>query len=372
MKKLLALVITFSLMLVGSVHPSMAISGFFDEETDLEIASGFTSLSDPELLQYIEDSIYANLAGAFSSDDYVIEEVNTIYISNEYLEEHAFNSKTNVFFGYSLAELDARFIDTRYVFTLGNEGKTSVKAFEFITDDTYDQLFRNIAIGTGVILICITVSVVSAGLGAPTISAVFAASAKGATTLAIRGAAFGSISAGIVKGIETNNFDEAIKAAALGGSEGFKWGAIVGTVSGGATKLIRLRTTIPSPRESELEVLRRYKGVEQKSFIAGKEVPYATPGSTRPDVIRIFNGLPEYIEVKNYDLNSPMSKYSLSREVLRQITERSQNLPDGSLQRVVLDVRGRKISKDLIERVVQSLKDTCSSVYTDLPIDVLR
>ena len=48
-----------------------------------------------------------------------------------------------------------------------------------------------------------TVSVVSAGVGAPAISVVFAASAKTATTFALSSATFGGVSAAFVKGIET-------------------------------------------------------------------------------------------------------------------------------------------------------------------------
>lgn len=373
MKKFMSLILALCLLIGGNIHSSIAQNDFIDGLTDLDIASGFTSLSDPNLLQYIEDTTYSSLAGAFSSDDYIIKEVNAIYISNEYLEELEFNSKTNVFFGYSLTDLDERFVGTRYAFMLGSDGATTVEVLEFAKDETYNQILENVAIGTGAIVLCVTVSVVSAGLGAPAaVSAVFAASAKVATTFAIKGAAFGGITAGIVKGIETNNFDEAVKAAALAGSEGFKWGAITGAVSGGVKELNRIRTTIPSPRASELKVLKQYKGTEQVSYLNGKEVPYATPGSTRPDVVRKVGDLTEFIEVKNYDLSAPTNRKSLVNEVYRQVTDRAQNLPKGSLQRVVLDVQGRQYPKTLVDDVVQSLKNACSSVYSDLPIDVIR
>lgn len=373
MKKLTSLILALCLLIGGNIHPSIAQNDLTDGKTDLDVASGFASLSDPNLLQYIEDSTYSSLASSFSSDDYIIKEVNAIYISNEYLEELEYNSKTNVFFGYSLTELDERFIGTRYAFTLGSDGATTVEALEFTKDETYNQILKNVAIGTGVILICVTVSVVSAGLGAPAVvSAVFAASAKTATAFAIKGAAFGGITAGIVKGIETNNFGEAVKAAALAGSEGFKWGAITGAVSGSVKELHRIRTIIPTPRASELKVLQQYKGTEQVSYLAGKEVPWGTPGSTRPDVVRKVGGLTEFIEVKNYDLSAPTNRNSLANEVYRQVTERAQNLPEGSLQRVVLDVSGRQYPKTLVDSVVQSLKNICSSAYPDLPIDVIR
>ena len=57
------------------------------------------------------------------SDDYFVEKVDAIYLSEEYIEELAYNSKSNVFFGFTLADLEAEFQGTRYVFTLGDDGK---------------------------------------------------------------------------------------------------------------------------------------------------------------------------------------------------------------------------------------------------------
>lgn len=373
MKKITSLILAICLLISGSIHSSMAQNDLIDGKTDFDVVSGFTGLNDPNFLQYIEDTTYASLASAFSSDDYVIKEVNAIYISSEYLEELEYNSKTNVFFGYSLAELDARFSGTRYAFTLGRDGGTTVEVLKVAQDETFHQILQNVAIGSGIILVCVTVSIVSAGLGAPGVSIFFAASAKEAVSLALQSTLFGGITAGMVRGIETNNFDEAVKAAALVGSEGFKWGAMVGAISGGANELLRIRTTIPTPRESELRVLKKYKGVEQVSYLAGKEVKYGTLGSTRPDVVRtVANGLTECIEVKNYDLSTLTNRNALINEVYRQVMERVNNLPEGSLQRVVLDVRGRQYSSELVDGVVQSLKDVCSPIYLNLPVDVMR
>lgn len=372
MKRFTSMILAISLFFVGGVCKSVAQTETADK-TELEIVSGFTGLSDPDLLQYIEDTAYASLTSEFSSDDYIITEVNAIYISNEYLEELEYNSKTNIFFGYSLAELDERFAGARYAFTLADDGTTTVEELKFQEDETYSQIIKNVAIGTGVILICVTVSVVSAGLGAPAVvSTFFAASAKTAIDFAFKGAVFGGISAGIVKGIETNNFSEAVKAAALAGSEGFKWGAITGAASGGAKELVRLRNTIPTPRQSELYALDFYKGKEQISFLGGKEVPSGTLSSTRPDIVRMVGDTLEAIEVKNYDLNIPGNRNNMYQELLRQVTERSQNLPTGSLQRVVLDVRGRKYSKTFLDIIVNNIKNTCSPIYADIPVDLIR
>ncbi|MCR5305366.1 MAG: hypothetical protein K6E36_02550 [Oscillospiraceae bacterium] len=40
------------------------------------------------------------------------------------------NSQENVYFGYTLSELEQQFEGTKYVFTVNDEGQTTVKAFE--------------------------------------------------------------------------------------------------------------------------------------------------------------------------------------------------------------------------------------------------
>lgn len=234
--------------------------GVSAEETEIEVSSGttesdeeiqpvdskvpapvptFTSLNDPALLSYYEGAIYRDVASKLGPE-YAVENVSAVYISKEYLEELAYNSQSNVFFGYSLADLDAQFQGTRYVFTLGDNGETTVVPFEDY-DDTYEKVLKNVAIGTGVILVCVTVSVVSGGVGAPAVSMIFAASAKSGAIFAASSGALSGVIAGTVTGIQTKDFDEALKAGALAGSESFKWGAITGSIMGGGTELVMLK-----------------------------------------------------------------------------------------------------------------------------------
>ena len=128
----------------------------FDEDTTIQ----FTGLDDATLLTYMKDTVYNGLITELDNDVYFVENVQAVYISKEYLEEVAYNSQENIYFGYTLSELDAYFQGARYVFTLGENGETIVTQFQEY-DDTYDQILKNVAIGTGVILICVTVSVVS-------------------------------------------------------------------------------------------------------------------------------------------------------------------------------------------------------------------
>ena len=214
MKRLIALILVCA-MLVGCT-PQVDNSGA--EPTTSTIATQqtveytfteegmpeFTGLDDSALLTYMEDSIYTNLVTEMDNEMYFVENVSAVYISKEYLEEVAYNSQENIYFGYTLSELDAYFQGTRYVFTLGDDGQTIVTEFQEY-DDTYEQILKNVAIGTGVILICVTVSVVSGGLGAPAVSMIFAASAKTGTIMGLSSGLFSGVSAGVVTGMETGD-----------------------------------------------------------------------------------------------------------------------------------------------------------------------
>lgn len=342
-----------------------------------DVEPNFAMLSDPSLLQYVEDNIYSDLVARFDSEDYIVESVNAVYVSEEYLEEVAYNSKSNVYFGYTLEELDAQFQGTRYIFSLGENGETVVEEFAEY-DDTYDRVIRNVAIGTGVILVCVTVSVVSGGVGAPAaVSMIFASAAKTGTIYALSSGTISAVAAGTITGIQTGDFEEAKKAAALAGSEGFKWGAITGVITGGATKAVELyrsANTIPTPRNSELTVLDRTKNsTEQVSFLGGQEVPMNTPGATRPDVVvKNANGTVKAIEVKNYNLAQSSNRNTLLNELERQVTSRASNLPAGSTQEIVLDVRGRGFSDELINSTITAIRNRLANIYPDIPITILR
>ncbi len=212
---------------------------FASQSYEKEKASTFTNLNDEELLDYVETTVYSSVQNNLG-DDYKVESVDTTYISKEYLEELNYNSQTNLFYGYSLEELDAQFEGTRYIFTYDNNGDTEVIPFESY-DDTYEKALKNVAIGTGVILICVTVSLATAGAGAPAASMIFAASAKSGAIFATSSGALSGVIAATVTGIQTGDFDEAKKSGILAASESFKWGAISGAVAGGSTELITLK-----------------------------------------------------------------------------------------------------------------------------------
>ena len=342
-----------------------------------DVQPEFDGLNDGALLQYVEDNLYAGLNASFDSEDYAVENIATVYISEEYLEELAYNSQSNVYFGYTLEELDAQFQGTRYIFTLGDGGKTTVQQFQAY-DDTYDRVLENVALGTGVILICVTVSIATGGAGMPTaVNMIFTSAAKTGTIYALSSGGLSAVIAGIVKGIQTGDFDEAVKAAALIGSDSFKWGAITGVFAGGADEAIKLyqsARTVPSYRQSELTVLERTdNAVEQVAYIDGVEVSYSAAGATRPDVVeRNANGTVDAIEVKNYNLSESANRAVLLNSLEREITDRTINLPAGSTQQIVLDVRGRNFTDELIEGVKTLIWDRLENIYPNIPITVMR
>lgn len=210
-----------------------------DEAEIIEEIPEFENLSDPTLCDYLEETIYQKVITEIDNEKYLVEDVKAVYVSKEYLDELAYNSQSNIYFGYSLADIEQAFGDQKYVFTCNDEGETVVAEYE-LYDDTFDQIIRNIAIGTGVILVCVTVSAISGGLGAPAVSAIFAFSAKTGTVLALESAGISAVITATVTGIETKDVEETLKQTALSASDGFKFGAIMGTVTGGFGELITL------------------------------------------------------------------------------------------------------------------------------------
>ena len=88
MRRVLAIILVLTLIMVFSISNTFA-------ET---YGTNFSKLSDPALLPYIESNLYAELVATLDSDEYFVENVKAIYISQEYLDELAFNSQANVFF----------------------------------------------------------------------------------------------------------------------------------------------------------------------------------------------------------------------------------------------------------------------------------
>ena len=197
----------------------------------------YSGASDPVYLQDACDVVGASLDEALG-DDYVVSDVHTAYVSQEYLEELAYNTQANVFFGYSLADLDAQFQGTRYVFGV-EDGQTVARAFEPATDEFAQyagEVASNVAVGAGVILACAvitpvtTVALAAVGASAPAV-AFFFLPAVSVTQIAAGAAAFAGISgvvSGVAEGVRTGSVSEGVKVGVLTGSEDLRWGALLG------------------------------------------------------------------------------------------------------------------------------------------------
>ena len=362
---------------IGQLSSNSGVSAVVAE--NFNEAPNFTDLSDPELLRFIENDVYSDLECKLNEEKYVINGVQAIYISQEYVDELEYNSKSNIYFGYTEEELNEQFQGKRYIFTLGESGETEVQEFEEYRD-VLGTVLKNVAIGAGVILLCVTVSVISGGLGAAPICMVFAGAAKTGAAMAVSSGVFSGVAAAAVTGLETHDINQAMEAAALEGSKGFKWGAIIGAITGGTTTAASVlskpvenaaSTILRSPRDSELAALAKYKGREQVTYLAGKEVKFGTLNGTRPDIVRTINGHLEAIEVKNYNLASSSSRSELCRELIREIGARKVNLPEGSTQRIVLDVQGRNFSQELISSVINEIREKLAGIYPNIPIDLI-
>ncbi len=332
----------------------------------------FSGMNDPRLLTYLEDTIYSETITALGSEDFVVENVSASYVSKEYLEEVAYNSQANIYFGYSLDELNEQFAGDRYVFTLGEDGQTTVKRLEEIADTDSETILRNVVVGAGVILICVTATVITAYVAPTQVHLVFAASALTAQKAALEGAAFSAFSAFALRTYQTGDVQEGLQAAALKGSEGFMCGAIVGAASGAAGQIfLNSAKKIPTPTEAEKHAFNKYGGKMQTSYQNGKEVARGTAGSTRPDLVVDKGTHLEAIEIKRYALDNSNSISNLCSTLKKQVSDRIVHMPENTTQRIVLNVEGRSYSKETIDNAVRAVQDALDNIYPDIPIDVM-
>ncbi len=253
-------------------------SNIYTEEYVKEL--GIKSVTEEKLLNYVEDSIYSKVVSDLNNEEYYVENVEAIYISKEYLDELEYNSKENLYFGYKLSEIEKEFGDEKYVFTLGEDGHTIVqKVEEDENDSNFAKIAKNIAIGSGVILVCITVSAVTAPT-LPAVSMIFAYSAIDATKYAFSSAAAAGITTCVMDGLQGKNMKESLEEAALNASEGFKVGAIIGAFKGGIGEFSALRgaaaegsltmndaAKIQMKTKYPLDIIKQLKNLEQGEFL---------------------------------------------------------------------------------------------------------
>lgn len=291
MKRIIALILSFALLLSGcapaqtiqeSTGDATAPSTQIPTETTVleEEIPEYNSLDDQELLCHVEDAIYTELVQTLDPEMFYVESVATTYVSKEYLEELEYNSQANIFFGYSLADLNAQFQGKRYVFTLDESGQTGVQELVEVEDETYDRIVKNVAIGSGVILVCVTVAIITKNPAATatagkTVKMIFTASSMGAkagTVMALQSAGIGGTAAAIMEAVRTGDMEMVLEAGLVGASEGFKFGAIFGTVKGIADGIRIVGNSRFFPSGSE-QALKYPEGVEFTQAADGSLYP---------------------------------------------------------------------------------------------------
>lgn len=288
---LLAVVLCCSTVTIVSAAESTEESLVSDEDQTEELLAGkqeisdFTGIDDPEFLEYLKQEVYTKAVRSINSDQYFVNEVKAIYISKEYLEESAYNMKTNTIFGYKLADLENHFQGQPYMFTVGEDGSTVVKKIETSVDATYKKILKNVAVGTGVILVFVTVSAVSGPIGgASAVHLIFTVGAKSAKAAALSGMLIGGVSAATLKGYQTGDMSEAISAGVVSGSESFKWGAITGAATGAGKEVVNLKKLC----ENGLTINEAAKIQKQSGY--------------PPEVIKQFKSMKEYEVYKKAEL----------------------------------------------------------------------
>ena len=110
------------------------------------------------------------------------------------------------------------------------------KVYKMVGDKfDVNSFVSNYAIGTGIILICVILTIATKGLGAPqSVVCFFAGAADGSFSLATKGAAFGAATKAVISAIKSDgDIEKTIYGALEGSSEGYKWGAIYGSITGG-------------------------------------------------------------------------------------------------------------------------------------------
>ena len=109
MKKVFVLFCVLSLLICGCL--TNVSESQTQENTDLIFAEDkyverFSNINDDNLLNYIEESIYSEISAELSTDEYIVENVDAVFYTKEYIVELAANSQKNIYFGYTVDQLN--------------------------------------------------------------------------------------------------------------------------------------------------------------------------------------------------------------------------------------------------------------------------
>jgi filamentous hemagglutinin len=111
----------------------------------------------------------------------------------------------------------------------------------------------------------------------------------------------------------------------------------------------RLTSRRPTPQESERQIERDFGWQRQQSYKDRLDANYGEKGSVRPDLTNPTEDI--QLDVKNYDLTNPRNRFNLYNDIEEQAAKRAANLPSGSFQGIILDIRGQNVDPAVLQRI---------------------
>jgi hypothetical protein len=106
----------------------------------------------------------------------------------------------------------------------------------------------------------------------------------------------------------------------------------------------------------------------ERSFRGGKPTSYGEKDSVRPDFYKEGTS----VDVKNYDLQTELGRNNLARDAAEQARGRVDHLPPGTVQQVIIDVRGQDVSHDVLRGVASELINRSNGALKAENIKFLR
>jgi hypothetical protein len=98
----------------------------------------------------------------------------------------------------------------------------------------------------------------------------------------------------------------------------------------------------------------------QVPFKQGKEVNPFTEDSVRPE----FYKSGESVEVKNFNLETAHGRRNLIQRTTEQAIKRVTHLPPGTVQKVIIDIRGQNVPLEVRRQVIADLVEKSGGALT--------
>lgn len=123
------------------------------------------------------------------------------------------------------------------------------------------------------------------------------------------------------------------------------------------------------------EKLRIAGYTEQYSFLKGRQVPYGTWGSVRPENFKPGRwgvSRPESVDVRSGDITTSVRRYRLARLAVEQAQQRARHLPRRTVQKIVIDARGQPVSLPRLAELINMIASKSKGLIPVSEISVLR